>query len=102
MPLLQELQQRILDGEALGEGGKVRKRLKIGGHHVSNAMRRQAKRALLQGKCGRVGETRRGGGVRGGGGEVCIQKTPREEVEGRGAGGGCGRERKCAVMGRGI
>ena len=57
---LQELKERILDGEALGEGGKVKKRIKIGGRFVSNAMRRSAKRSLLR------GNRERGGGGEGG------------------------------------
>ena len=84
---LQELKERILDGEALGEGGKVKKRIKIGGRFVSNAMRRSAKRSLLRGN--REGEGCGEGGVWFGGEEIeraserRERKTETEEV-GRG------------------
>ena len=45
---LQELKRQILSEEALTDGGKVRKRIKIGGMYITNAMRRAAKRSLLQ------------------------------------------------------
>jgi hypothetical protein len=45
---LQELKRQVLSGEALGEGGKIKKRIKIGGMYITNRMRRAVKRSLLQ------------------------------------------------------